>query len=50
MDILKRKNTSKWAAPSFIIPKKYGTIFFISDFRENDKRNLFTFLKYRVHL
>jgi hypothetical protein len=30
---LKRCSDSEWAAPSFIIPKKNGTVRFISDFR-----------------
>ena len=35
---LKRKNNSEWAAPTFIISKKNGTVRFISDFRELNKR------------
>ena len=35
---LKRKNNSKWVAPTFVIPKKNGTLCFISDFRELNKR------------
>ena len=31
--VLKWKNRSEWAAPTFIIPKKDGTVRFISDFR-----------------
>ena len=31
--VLKRLNRSEWAAPTFIIPKKDGTVQFISDFR-----------------
>ena len=30
--------TSEWAAPSFIIPKKDHTVWFISDFREVNKQ------------
>ena len=35
---LKKVNRSEWAAPSFIIPKKDGSVRFISDFRELNKR------------
>ena len=36
--VLKRIDNSQWAAPIFIIPKKNGTVRFISDFRELNKR------------
>ena len=32
--VLKLKNKSKRAAPTFIIPKNNGTVHFISDFRD----------------
>ena len=34
---LKKVNRSEWAAPAFIIPKKDGSVRFISDFRELNK-------------
>jgi hypothetical protein len=36
--VLRKVNRSEWAAPTFIIPKKNGTVRFISDFRELNKR------------
>ena len=36
--VLKRVNRSKWGAPTFIIPKKDGSVRFITDFRELNKR------------
>ena len=36
--MFKRENNSEWAAPTFVIPKNYGTVCFISDFRDFDKR------------
>jgi hypothetical protein len=36
--VLKKVNRSEWAAPTFIIPKKDGTVRFISDFRQLNKR------------
>jgi hypothetical protein len=36
--VLKQVNQSEWAAPTFIIPKKDGSVRFISDFRELNKR------------
>ena len=32
--VLRKVNHSEWAAPTFIIPKKDGSVRFISDFRE----------------
>ena len=36
--VLREINDSEWAAPCFIIPKKDGTVRFISDFRKLNKR------------
>ena len=33
LGVLKKNSDSTWAAPTFIIPKKNGTVRFISDFR-----------------
>jgi hypothetical protein len=38
LGVLKKVNRSQWGAPTFIIPKKDGTVRFISDFREFNKR------------
>jgi len=38
--VLKKVNGSEWTAPTFIIPKKDGSVRFISDFRELNKRIL----------
>jgi len=38
LKVLKKVNHSEWAAPAFIIPKKDGSVRFISDFRELNKR------------
>jgi hypothetical protein len=36
--VLRRINHSKWAAPTFVIPKKDGSVRFISNFRKLNKR------------
>ena len=36
--ILRKVNRSEWAAPTFIIPKKDGTVRFISDFCKLNKK------------
>jgi len=35
--VLKKVNNSQWAAPSFLIPKKDGSVRFINNFRELNK-------------
>jgi len=37
LGVLKKNSDSTWAAPTFIIPKKNGTVQFISDFRYLNK-------------
>ena len=37
LGVLRKINNSEWAAPTFIIPKKDGSVRFISDFRELNK-------------
>jgi hypothetical protein len=38
LGVLKKVNRSQWGAPTFLIPKKDGTVNFISNFRELNKR------------
>jgi len=38
--VLKKVNRSEWVAPAIVIPKKAGSVRFISDFRELNKRTL----------
>jgi len=38
--VLKKVNHSEWAVPTFIVPKKDGSVRFISDLREINKRIL----------
>ena len=38
LGVLTKVNRSEWAAPTFIIPKKDGTVRFISDFRQLNLR------------
>jgi hypothetical protein len=38
LGVFERQPASKWALPSFIIPKKDKTIRFLSDLREVNKR------------
>jgi len=38
--VLKKVNRSEWAAPTFIVPKKDGSVRFISNFQKLNKRML----------
>jgi hypothetical protein len=38
LGVLEWQPSSEWAAPSFIQPKKNGTVHFLTDFREQNKR------------
>jgi len=38
LGVLERQPESEWASPSFIVPKKNGTVCFLSDFWEVNKR------------
>ncbi len=38
LGVLERQPASEWTSPSFIIPKKDKTVFFLSDFWEVNKR------------
>ena len=38
LGVLEWQPSSEWAAPSFIQPKKNGTVRFLTDFRELNKR------------
>ncbi len=40
LGVLKKVNNSEWGAPTFIIPKKDGTVRFLTDFRELNRRIL----------
>jgi hypothetical protein len=39
LGVLKKVNRSQWGAPAFLIPKKDGTVRFISEFRELNKQS-----------
>ena len=38
LGVLKKQPESEWGSPAFVIPKKDGTVRFLSDFREVNKR------------
>ena len=37
LKVIRKVNRSQWGAPTFIIPNKYSTVRFISDFIEHNK-------------
>ena len=40
LKFIKKVKLSQWGAPTFLIPKKYSIVLFISDFREPNKHIL----------
>ena len=38
LGVLERQQESEWVSPSFIVPKKNGTVHFLSNFWEVNKR------------
>ena len=38
LGVLKREDNSEWGSPTFIVPKKQGTVRFLSDFRQVNQR------------
>jgi hypothetical protein len=42
LGLLERQQESEWASPSFIVPKKNGTLRFLSNFQEVNKRTVRT--------
>jgi hypothetical protein len=49
LGVLKRCSNSEWAAPTLIIPKKNGTVRFISDFRKLNEMLKKNALSYSKH-
>ena len=41
LKVIKKVNRSQWGAPTFLIPKKYSTLRFISDFRDKTYYTIF---------
>jgi hypothetical protein len=50
--VLAKDSNSKWAAPTFIIPKQEGTVCFVTDFRQLNKaikrKSLFLFQIFKI--